>query len=169
MPHRILLMRHAKSSWDDPSLPDHDRPLNGRGRRSAAAIGAYLREHDLVPELILCSSATRATETLAGIALDVDDVRIRDDLYGADVDALLAAIRGTTLDVGSIAVIAHDPGMHDLGRRLAADTTGEDADALRAKFPTGAVAVFEHDGAWSDVGAASVRLTAFVHPRDLVG
>ena len=168
MPHRILLMRHAKSSWDDPSLPDHDRPLNGRGRRAATAVGAYLRDHDLVPDLVLCSSATRATETLSGLALGAGEVRIRDDLYGADDDTLLAAIRQTPDAVGSMAVLAHDPGMHDLARRLARDVTGPDAEALGAKFPTGAVAVFEQaDGPWSAVDAGDVRLIAFVRPREL--
>ena len=164
---RILLMRHAKSSWDDPSLPDHDRPLNERGRRSATKVGAYLREHGLLPELILCSSATRATETLAGLALGIPDVRIRDDLYGADDEALLAAVRETSDAVDSVAVIAHDPGMHDLVTRLAADAAGEDADAIRERFPTGAVAVFDHDGAWGGFDADGARLAAFVRPRDL--
>jgi phosphohistidine phosphatase len=165
MPRRILLMRHAKSSWDDPSLPDHDRPLNARGRRSATAIGTYLREHDLVPELLLCSSATRATQTMSGMALVGADVRIRDDLYGADDDSLLAAIRETPEEVSSVAVLAHDPGVNDLGRRLAVGGSGPSTDALRERFPTGAVAVFEHDAPWRDLEMAT--LVAFVRPRDL--
>ena len=66
---RLILMRHAKSDWGDPMLPDHDRPLNKRGRRAASALGHWMREAGLRPDQILCSSATRTQETCARLAL----------------------------------------------------------------------------------------------------
>ena len=169
MPRRLLLMRHAKSSWRDATIPDHDRPLNGRGRRAAAQVGAHLRERGLAPDVVLCSTARRARETLERSGLATGDVELRDDLYGADVDALLAAIRSVPSTIPSIAVIAHDPGIHD----LAVSLTGGDGDddrarMLRERFPTGAVAIFDVlDGDWGAVAPTNVRLTDFVRPRDL--
>jgi phosphohistidine phosphatase len=166
MARRLLLMRHAKSSWDDPSLPDHERPLNGRGRRAARAIGAYLRANGLIPELVLCSTATRARQTLAETGLEPREVRERDDLYGAEEATLLAAIREAPDAAASVAVIAHDPGMHELATRLVGASDGRDADRIRDRFPTGAVAIFDVRTPWAEV-PADVRLTGFVRPRDL--
>ncbi len=92
----LYLLRHAKSSWDDPELADHDRPLAPRGARNAAALPAQLRARGISPELILCSSAQRARETLAGVlpALDTEsEIRIEDDLYGAGAGQLIETLR----------------------------------------------------------------------------
>jgi phosphohistidine phosphatase len=158
-------MRHAKSSWRDATVPDHDRPLNGRGRAAAADVGTHLRERGLAPDVVLCSTARRARETLERSGLATGDVELRDDLYGADDEALLAAIRSAPPATSSLAVIAHDPGIHDLAVALTSsdDRTG----ILRERFPTGAVAVFDVDGRWSELAPASVRLTDLVRPRDL--
>jgi phosphohistidine phosphatase len=149
---RLYLLRHAKSSWDDESLADHDRPLSSRGRDAADAIGRYLREHEIAPELVLCSSAARTRETLARIGLDGEIDR---DLYGASASALLARVRALPPSVGSVLLIGHNPGMHDLSLAL----TGEPAD----KYPTGALAAIEL-GDWR---AGSGRMIAFVRPREL--
>jgi phosphohistidine phosphatase len=167
MRRRLLLMRHAKSSWDDPSLSDRDRPLNRRGRRAAAAIGEYLRDHGLVPDAVLCSPAVRARETLDRSGLGPATTIERDELYGADAATLLEAIRSAPPDARTLAVIAHDPGVHDLAVSLAAGASGPDAGSLRDRFPTGAVAAFATDGGWDAVDPRSVRLVAFVRPRDL--
>jgi phosphohistidine phosphatase len=167
MPRRLLLMRHAKSSWNDPSLADHERPLNGRGRRDAEAVGAYLGSSDLVPDAVLCSSATRARETLERSGLRPRSVRHDDALYGADAEALLSAIRNADPKATTLAVIGHDPGIHDLASSLAGDVPGEEAERLRTKFPTGAVAAFDVEGAWADLSPERVRLTSFVRPREL--
>ena len=82
----LYLLRHAKSSWDDPELADHDRPLAPRGLRNIAALAAHVRAKGISPSLILCSSAQRARETLAGVlpALDTEvEILIEDGLYGA--------------------------------------------------------------------------------------
>ena len=149
---RLYLLRHAKSSWDDASLDDHDRPLSGRGRRAADAIGRHLREHDIVPDLVLCSSAARTRETLARIGLDGT---IERELYGASAYALLARVRALPPAAGSVLLIGHNPGIHDLAFAL----TGQPDE----KYPTGALATIELD----DWAARSGRLIAFVRPREL--
>ena len=93
MSHRLLLLRHAKSSWDDAGLADHDRPLAKRGRRAAERVGAYLRTSDLLPDLVLCSSARRTQETLELLALGDREVRIEEGLYGAVEHELLDRVR----------------------------------------------------------------------------
>src|SRR5689334_6927644 len=87
---RLYLLRHAKSSWEDESLADHDRPLSARGRRAAYAVGRYLREHGIEPELVLCSSSTRTRETLARIGLSG---QVEPGLYGASAGELLTRVR----------------------------------------------------------------------------
>jgi phosphohistidine phosphatase len=149
---RLYLLRHAKSSWDDESLADHDRPLSGRGRRAADAIGRHLRDEGIAPELVLCSSAARTRETLARIGLEGEAER---GLYGASATELLARLRELPPGIESVMLIGHNPGMHDLALLL----TGEPGD----KYPTGALATIELDN-WT---ARSGRMIAFVRPREL--
>jgi phosphohistidine phosphatase len=167
MSHRLLLLRHAKSSWDEGSTPDHDRPLAKRGRRAADRIGAYLRSHALRPDLVLCSSARRTRETLERLGLDESEVRVDERIYLAGSGELLDRVRELLEDVGSALVIGHNPGMERLADELAGEEAGEDAGRLREKFPTGALAVFDVDGAWQTLGPGRARLTSFVVPREL--
>ena len=95
--HTLHLLRHAKSSWDDETLDDHERPLAPRGVRDARRMGAYLRDLPVQPQLVLCSSAVRTRQTLELIELDGDqDVQFEDGLYGASADALLGRLRRLT-------------------------------------------------------------------------
>ena len=89
---RLLLLRHAKSSWDDPSLADHDRPLAPRGRKAAKRIGAHLRRENSSVALVLCSSATRARETLDLVA-PPGEIRFEPELYGATAAELIERLR----------------------------------------------------------------------------
>ena len=148
---RLYLLRHAKSSWDDPELADHERPLSARGRRAADAIGNYLREHGIEPELVLCSSAARTRETLERIGLSGEVER---ELYGASASELLARVRELPPSLGSVLLIGHNPGMHDVALAL---TGGP------GKYPTGALATIELAG-WT---AGSGRMIDFVRPREL--
>src|SRR4051794_26437716 len=118
---RLYLLRHAKSSWKDPGLADHDRPLAGRGRRAAKAVARHLREQGIDPELVLCSTARRARETLERLepALGRGAVRVEPVLYGADAGALLEHLRGVSDAVGSVLVIGHNPGLQRLALGLA--------------------------------------------------
>ena len=163
---RLYLLRHAKSSWDDPGLADHDRPLAPRGRKAAKAIGRHLRERGIEPALVLCSSATRARETLERIRLAGGEAHIERELYGAGADALLARLRELPADVPSVLLIGHNPGMEELALLLARE--GPAVRELEAKFPTAALATLALRGTgWSTLDRGTAELVDFVRPRDL--
>ncbi len=162
---RLYLLRHAKSSWSDPSLVDEERPLAPRGRKAAKKLAKELRRRQIRPELVLCSSSRRTQETLEPItgALGKPTVEVEEALYGAGADALLARIRMVTESVDSVLVIAHNPGLQDLALSLAPDD-----DRLADKFPTGALAAFELDAeSWTELARTKVRVTDYVIPREL--
>jgi phosphohistidine phosphatase len=166
---RIYVLRHATSSWKD-ALPDHDRPLAGRGRRAAKAIARHVRKEGIDPDLVLCSPARRARETLERIepALGGRDVRVEDDLYGASARTLVERLRAVPDRVGSVMVIGHNPGLEDLILALAQD--GQLRGEVEAKYPTGALATLTFAGSsWSELGPGRAELVAFVRPRDLGG
>ncbi|MFL5912169.1 MAG: SixA phosphatase family protein [Gaiellaceae bacterium] len=160
MPKQLFLLRHAKSSWDDPALADHDRPLAPRGRKAAALMASYLSEERIRPALVLCSTAVRARETLEGIGLS-DHVIFARELYGASADELLARLRRVPDEIESAMLVGHNPGMHDLALLLGG--TGD----IERKFPTGALATFAFDGGWSGLGQGRAELVAFVRPKQL--
>jgi phosphohistidine phosphatase len=165
---RLFLLRHAKSSHDDPGLADRDRPLAPRGTRAAKAMGRYMRDHELSPALVLCSSATRARQTLDGLTAGIGSsprVVIEHELYEASASGLLERLRRIGDDVPSAMLIGHNPAMERLALDLAA--RGPDLADLARKYPTGALALLEFDGSWPDLDADGARLLAFVKPRDL--
>jgi phosphohistidine phosphatase len=152
-PRRLYLLRHAKSSWDDPGLADHDRPLAPRGRRAAKAMAKHLRDERIEPALVLCSSAVRARETLERVD-PAGEVRIEPELYAANADELLDRLRRVSSDVESVMLIGHNPAMQELAR-------------IEHKFPTGALATLTFDGDWSDLRPGAAELAAFVRPKQL--
>jgi len=167
----LLLLRHAKSSWDDPSLPDHDRPLNGRGRKAAPIIGTYLAEQSLLPQTVLCSSAKRTQQTWEQIAESLPrqpELKIEPALYHAEPARMLEMARRYAAQ-SPLMLVGHNPGMEGLAKMLASHAS--DPTALRrltTKFPTGALAVFSVEAErWADLSAESARLTAFITPREL--
>lgn len=165
---RLFLLRHAKSSRKDPSLPDHDRPLAGRGRRASTAMAAYMRDHAVEPALVLCSSATRARQTLDGVAPGLGgspEVRIESGLYEASAAGLLSRLQRLGEDVPSVMLIGHNPSMERLALDLA--TSGPELAALAEKYPTGALATLEFEGTWGALEPDAARLVGFVRPRDL--
>ncbi len=171
-PPTLHLLRHAKSSWDDPGLADFDRPLAPRGRRAGATIAGHLRERAIRPELVLCSPAVRARQTLELVAAGFGPgpevvVEFEPSLYGASAEELLAALREVGGDVGSVMLVAHQPGIGDLALLLAAPGAGAELERLRAKFPTAALATFAVPGAWSRLAAGSARLEGFVKPKEI--
>lgn len=135
----VALVRHAKSDWGDPTLPDHDRPLNARGERDAPVQAARLAGTGFRPDVILSSTALRARTTAQAFA---DEFGIAPDLqpelYGASAPALLRAIEAAGLaGAGSVLIVAHDPGMSDLACELSAERID--------RLPTCAVATFTWD------------------------
>ena len=159
---RLLLLRHAKSSWDDPALADHDRPLAPRGRKAAKRIGKRLRADQAPVSLVLCSSARRARETVDLVA-PPGPVEIEDELYGASADMLLRRLRQVAEDTTSVMLVGHNPAMHDLATALLSEV---DQRAVET-FPTGALATLTFPGPWRALAARRAELVSFLKPREL--
>ena len=166
---RLWLLRHAKSSWDQPGLPDADRPLAPRGRSAAELLAAHLAAAEVRPTVVLCSSSLRTRETLAAIlpALgDALEIRIEQALYGAGAAQLLDRLRQVSNKASSAMLIAHNPGTQDLALALAVG--GPALAGLREKFPTGALATLEVDAErWRDLDHGTATATILVTPRSL--
>jgi phosphohistidine phosphatase len=165
---QLFLLRHAKSSWDDAELIDHDRPLAPRGRRAMRLIAEHLAREGVTPALVLCSSARRARETLERIAPALGDalpVQIERELYAASDGRLLERLRRVEDGVESVMLIGHNPGVEQLALSLAGG--GQDLAVLSGKYPTGALATLEFSGRWGNLRPGSADLTDFITPKRL--
>lgn len=165
----LTLLRHAKSSWDDPVSRDFDRPLNTRGRRAAVVVGSFMKREGLRFDHIAASPAVRVIETLEGVSEGYGstiepgwDKRI----YLASAATLLDLVHGFPDEAEHALMVGHNPGLEDLTLTL----VGRD-DPLReeveVKYPTAAVATMTWNGAWADGVAGGARLVRFTRPRDL--
>ncbi|ACI98948.1 SixA phosphatase family protein [Rhodospirillum centenum] len=172
----LYLLRHAKSAWDDATLEDHDRPLAPRGRRACATMAKYLGERKGGPprlDLVLCSTARRARETLEGVlpAWPVAPETVHEaGLYLCGTDALLDRLRALPETVGAVMLVGHNPDFQELALTLAG--TGDPAAlaAVREKLPTGGFIALElPDGPWSGLSPRGGRLVEFTPPRSLTG
>ena len=166
----LHLLRHAKSSWDHPELADHDRPLAPRGANAVQRMAAYLAGADVAPAVVLCSTALRARDTLDGVRASLGDaveVRMEDELYGADARELLDRLRRLPPALPSAMVIGHNPTLQDLALDLAGRGDREALARLHQKFPTGALATLLIEGEWATLGAGTATLAALVVPREL--
>jgi phosphohistidine phosphatase len=154
---RLVLVRHAKSDWGDPSLDDHDRPLNDRGLRDAPRMARALAETGFRPEVILSSTALRARTTAEAFAAEFGvAVNLDPELYGAPGRTLLAAAAASS--ARQVIVVAHDPGMTDLAEQLSGGGIGH--------MPTCAVATFTWDqGDWEVVDAVDAADWTLDTPR----
>jgi phosphohistidine phosphatase len=165
---RLVLLRHAKSAWPH-GVPDHDRPLAGKGRRNAHATGEWFLLEGPKPDLVLCSDAVRARHTWEIVSSLLDPpppVRVERALYGADPDDLLALLRRLAADVQSVVVVGHEPTMSDACSLLAGP--GSDLVALariRSKFPTNGVAVLATAAPWTRLAPGTAVLERFAVPR----
>ncbi len=168
---QILLLRHAKSSWADPIAGDFSRPLSERGQCASVAMGRQLTRLDIVPQVILCSSAKRTRETYEGLGSAVEGVPVEftDAIYEASVDRLLNVLRGADDSLNRIMMIGHNPGIATLAKLLCDGHGNEKALArIAEKYPTGALAVLETDSpSWDELGQGSCSLKAFMRPVDL--
>lgn len=168
--HRLFVLRHAKSNWNNAHLADHDRPLAPRGQRAAEALAAHVATIDPPPALILCSSARRARDTLEPIRAKLPAgtaVEIEDELYGASGPDLLDRLREVPEDVASVLLIGHNPALEDLVKGLGRDGHADLVARVHAKFPTGALATLTFSGPWKDLGWGTAALEAFVVPAEL--
>ena len=162
MSTRVILIRHAKSSWDDPMADDHARVLNARGRSAADRMGRWLAARGFVPAVALVSDAARTRETAARLWPDTTqgpDIHFDPSLYHAAPDTMLARLQEQ--EASSLALVGHNPGMALLARGLVAEAP---AHARFADYPTCAVCVIDFSDAIRPLGG---RCISFVVPDDL--
>ena len=168
MDKTLYLLRHAKSSWEDATLADHDRPLAPRGRRASKSIAEYLRRQRSAPRLVLCSSSERTRETLKRISAGLHggvEVRIEERLYTASASGLLERLHEVDARVDSVMLIGHYPALQQLALSLAG--AGVDLRRLTEKFPTAGLATLAFRGGWEELAPGAARLIAFVTPKEL--
>ena len=160
----LLLLRHAKSSWKDESLTDHDRPLNKRGKKTAPLMGHLLREKNLVPDLVVSSTAVRARSTAEAAAEACGypgEITLTDELYLATAGEILRYAQEWTAEtLGRVMLIGHNPGMEDLVNMLSGQ---------KEPFPTAALAAFELKiDSWRKLElGVEVKLKNLWRPREL--
>ncbi len=171
----LFILRHTKSSWDDPVLDDHERPLAARGRKAAKLLAEHVRATGIEPALILCSSARRTRETLESV-LPGREALIEDELYEANCEALIVRLHSISDEYSSAMLVGHNPAVQMLVLKLAG-ATGDDQLARSAdprlgdvqrKFPTGGLATLTFDCDWAQLAPGSAQLIGYVRPRALV-
>ena len=166
----LYLLRHAKSSWDEPGLADFDRSLSGRGKRACRALVEAISRFGVAPELILCSSATRTQETFKRIAPAFTNkytLSVERQLYLASARKLLGRLRRVPDDTPSAMLIGHNPGLQGLAQSLAGRGDRAMLDRLAVKFPTAALAELNFSGTkWRALDAGTAELVRLWTPRD---
>jgi phosphohistidine phosphatase len=171
--HHLYLLRHAKSSWDDPSQPDHDRPLADRGRAAVKVLARYVEQHEIDPDVVLCSSAKRTQDTLEGVMPGHQAV-VEHELFVAGYDQLLQRLRQVEPEVRSVMVVGHNPALQMLSLYLAGTESvgrpsgSEGLDEIRRKLPTGALVTLSFDSSWLELTRGSAELVDYVRPKALL-
>ncbi len=167
---QLLLLRHAKSAWDEPGLSDHSRPLNAHGRAAAAVMRQAMLGLALAPDVVLVSSARRTLQTMEALEPweETPLIEPMDALYLATAPELLKILNGVAETARSVMVIGHNPGLHELAVYLMGSARDAgDAKRLAEGYPTGALAEFSIPGPWGTLSAGGGRLHRFLCPRDL--
>jgi phosphohistidine phosphatase len=164
---RLILIRHAKSDWDDPFNGDHNRRLNARGHRAAGLVGAWLAEHGYLPDHVQCSTATRCIETWQEIkeAADLDlSPEYEKGIYHASSDVMLKILSRAEGD--TVMMLGHNPGISDFAERL---IKGPAPDHQKFyQYPTAAVTILDFDvDDWAYVNFGEGKLVEFIVPKDL--
>jgi phosphohistidine phosphatase len=134
---RLFLLRHAKSAWDDPALRDRDRPLAPRGRKAAKRLARWAKTHEVSPQLVVCSSAVRARQTVQRMLPSLGDpeVWVEVTLYAAGAETLLARVHALPEEVDEVMLVGHNPGLRELLLLLAAP--GKLRERAVVNVPTG--------------------------------
>lgn len=161
----ILLLRHAKSSWDDPDLDDFDRPLAKRGKKDAPRMGLFSKKSGYLPEKIISSTAKRARQTTelfskqAGIKEEL--IAWRDDFYYGSAFDYLEAIQNTPEDADTIMLVGHNPKMEEIASLLCSDS-----NSYTVRMPTAAMVCMEHPAVkWSQVREGTARVKWMMIPK----
>lgn len=167
----LMLLRHAKSSWDDAPLSDFDRPLAARGKAAAPAMARHMAAKGWLPDSVLVSPARRTCQTYELMTGEWRDHRPASEqhriIYEGDAADLLALIKGRAAQANTLLLVGHNPALHELAASLSG--AGSDADAatrMTARFPTCALARFTLPD-WHTLEPGQAGLTDYVVPRDL--
>ncbi|WP_170790533.1 SixA phosphatase family protein [Ruegeria lacuscaerulensis] len=160
----LILTRHAKSSWDNPTLDDHDRPLNKRGRKSAQAVGAWLQQHNLVPDEVLSSTSARTRETWDRMGLQAVKICFHRTLYLAEPEEMLIELSGATEP--TVLMLGHNPGIAEFASRIVRSAPDH---ARFHDYPTGATMIIRFGITdWADIDWHSGDVQEFAIPRELL-
>lgn len=167
----LSLLRHAKSSWKNPSIPDRERPLSSRGLADAPVMGHAMSERGIDPELVLCSSARRTVDTLALVLPELKvepKVVYEDALYHASPAEMLDMLRSLKPGARHVMIVGHNPEIQAFALDLIGSGSKHLQDKLKEKYPTaGLVVVNFTAGLWSSVDVNSGSLNLFLTPREL--
>ena len=167
----LSILRHAKSSWENPGAKDFDRPLAKRGEAAAPRMGAFMAKSGIAPDLILCSPAVRARQTLDLVLPQLTGtptVEYEEAFYLAAPSVLLGRVRKIGPKIHHVMIVGHDPGMQGLAMELAGTGDAEALAALARKFPTAGLAVIRFKAReWAKIGPGKGRLDVFMTPKAL--
>jgi phosphohistidine phosphatase len=168
---RLAVLRHAKSSWDEPGLDDFNRPLNERGWKSARRMGRELKRRGVRFDLVLASTAARVRETIDGLAEKYDfeaPIRFEQKIYLASTQTLISLIRELPESVQAPLLVGHNPGLERLLVELTHDDEQGQRGRIEGKYPTGAFAVIELPSAsWGKIEPGSGEIVELILPKEL--
>jgi phosphohistidine phosphatase len=166
----LTLLRHAKSTWDDPVARDFDRPLNPRGRRAARTVGREMKALGLTFDHVLASPAQRVVETLEEVQQAFGPLAVtwEQRIYLAATETLMELVRRTDDDADRLLLVGHNPGLENLALRLTREEDGPLREEVEIKYPTGTLAEISLPvHRWADVAPGAGTLSRFIRPRDL--
>ena len=168
---RLAILRHAKSSWDDPALDDFNRPLNERGWKAARRMGRELKKRGASFDLVLSSTSARTRETIDGLQDKFEfgaPIQFRQQLYLASEVELLRIVRALDEEVEAPLIVGHNPGLERLVGSLTRDDPGGLRRRIEGKFPTGAFALVDLDAkGWADVQPGKGQVVELILPKEL--
>ena len=158
---KLYLIRHAKSSWENPGLNDFDRPLNKRGKRDAPFMGKILSDKNILPEIVMSSPAKRAWKTAKEICkkinFPIEDIIKKEEIYEASSNMLLEILQSTNENFESVMLFGHNPGLTFLQNFLCKKEIGN--------IPTCGVVCIGLDCLWKDVNNNSGKIEFFEYPK----
>jgi phosphohistidine phosphatase len=169
--HTLHLLRHAKSSWKQ-DVKDHQRRLNRRGREAAGRVGRHFPGTAGQLDLVLCSSARRARETMDLFLAEFmirPRSKVEDELYAASQEKLISRLRRLPEDEVNVLLVGHNPGLHELAIALADTSSAGFRTLASGKFPTAARASFRISDCWSALGRSRYELVDYVTAESLQG
>ncbi|MEM9046409.1 MAG: histidine phosphatase family protein [Pseudomonadota bacterium] len=168
---KVILLRHAKSSWSDPNVDDHDRPLNKRGKAAAPVIAQWLAHRAHLPDTVLCSSAKRTRQTVKRMKMvlpELPDPKVDKSLYHAPPDDMRSRLVKLPKGCDTVLLVGHQPGIGALARKLSEARVRRRCARAFQHFPTAAAAVLEFDiRDWSELDYHGARFVDFAVPSEL--